>query len=1155
MTEKRVKAVVIFGLLLMSAVGEGESQSISCRNQHFAELGKPYVIACNASAEPRDIYWFKGRDTSSFPILTLEDGTYGGQEYQQGEYEFTNENALKINNTQLKHEGKYSVRVYFKEFDFDTTTTDLNVYIRPDPPCPLIDACGSTCTGCQLNVTTSGSLTCHVKGSRPMMDVDWIVTNQSGVSFTKEEQTHKEMGDRWYTAKTIEYTTPDCGADAIFRCIASLSDFPFASLLDTYSSTVRINTEACKELPSIEPTSSPKGRAWLIVVIGIIVFFPVLCAFFIACRLYSRRDTTQETTSGQNMEMQTKNTKPKPKKKSPEEMRNTLVEGLMKYYEKFCFIKPLPWGEPIPIQALYTTCQCTVTNVNGVVSHKDSDFLSSPEFNFDSNRVFIIADLGYGKTTYTQHLVSDWVSKMKPTKTDKKHKISEPILIYIHLKEVNPSMILSELVKEMMPAGIDLTLDDIVKIFMNFEFQVLLDGLDELSMSTISTNTSPESPTNDNEERVNLLQEEGENDDNLTVGNLLINKINTFKFKKIKVWVTSREVDNMQASFALPYSKVKMNGFRNSQVNEYIHKTCTYYFKSRSIPQIPLISESNMKESKLYATQKTKSDSNNQEMIVTKTTNNDSRPVTEGGCSNAESVKYENPMNMEKNDKNINEVTKENKQTTEEKENDTKEGTQTVDVEKLQNKELNDEKIDSNKRFTDDANNEANERNIIANEVSDDVTKKLIPAAHHDIRQEESEQKDNTVPRNQGQKPEAYDTLEILSKNVTECMELNEISQNFSKTPLLLIMIIHIITCRMLEPTGKYKEVNVNKLTTIIRLVITCLESRYVQKVENQSIQKDIKTLEYRLGKIAFENKMRLSLGKREYWNSTLGNEDTQLALAVGLLKYSKKVGSGGSQLEELAFSSYAGIMFYHEFFQEFLAAQFVPEEDKEWVWMDEFIKKSTDDATVRLLQFMFGMNHARLDNAVQSLLNEQKMWNNLIDCIYEISNFEKKQAIINDMNNKAGNRPGDNMNINIQHLNRKHHRVALTDFCDACNASDVRLRRMTLRGECAIDFIKDVTLLSLKFLIFIEMNINEDQFVSIITSLTNRKCPETLQFVKCSVPDRLNEEAKQTVESALKGLDMKIYHCKKTSPATMRVPKFNPKKGKWEKELFPKDL
>ncbi|PIK48761.1 hypothetical protein BSL78_14357 [Apostichopus japonicus] len=901
--------------------------------------------------------------------------------------------------------------------------------VRPGPPCPLIDACGSTCTGCQLNVTTSGSLTCYVNGSRPMVDVDWIVTNQSGVSFTKEEQTHKEMGHRWYTEKTIEYTTPDCGADATFRCIASLSDFPFASLLDTYSSAVRINTGACKEPPSSEPTSSPKGQVvWPFVFIGIVIVLVML--ILIACYLCRSRGTSLQIATPDYVEMQQP---PKQKKKSLEERKNTLVEGLLKYYEKFCFIKPLPWGEPIPIHALYTTCQCTVTNANGVVSQQESGFLSKPEFNFDcKNRVFIIADLGYGKTTYTQHLVSDWVSKMKTPKVGKKDKISEPILIYVHLKEVDPSMILSEIVQKMMPVGIDLMVADIVEIFLTFEFQVLLDGLDELSMSTISTDTSPENPTNDKEESVNLLQEEGQNDANLTVGNLLNYKINTDKFKKIKVWVTSREVDDMQASFALPYSKVKLNGFSNSQVNEYVHKTCKYYFESQAIPQLPLTPEPNMKGFKLDATQQAKSDANNQEMIESKSTNSDSRPVTEGRCSNSENAKYENPVNSEKNEKNISEVTKENKKTTEKKEQDTVEESQTVDCEETKEKT-----IDSNTGFTEGANNEANENNIISDDVSDDVTKKSIPDAHHENKQKESEQKDNTIPEKNVQTLEACDTLEILSEKVSECMELNEIFQNFADTPLLLIMIVHIITCRMLDPTGKYKEVNVNKLTTIIRLVITCLESRYVQKVNNQSIQKDIKSLEARLGKIAFENKMSLSLGKREYWNDKLGEKDTQLALAVGLLKYTKKVGSGGSQLEELAFSSYTGIMFYHEFFQEFLAAQYVPGSDKEWAWIDEFITKSTDDTTVRLLQFMFGMNHARLDKALNSLLKEQKMWNNLIDCIYEVSNIEKKQAIINDMVREA-NKTGVNVTLNIHHLDRKHHRIALTDFCDTCNASDV---------------------------------------------------------------------------------------------------------------------
>ncbi|PIK50770.1 hypothetical protein BSL78_09914 [Apostichopus japonicus] len=465
----------------------------------------------------------------------------------------------------------------------------------------------------------------------------------------------------------------------------------------------------------------------------------------------------------------------------------------MKYYEQFCYIKPLPWGEPIPIQALYTACQCTVTNVNGDVSHRDSDFLSTPEFNCDStNRVIIIADLGYGKTTFIQHLVSDWVSKMKTPKIDRKDKIREPILIYVHLKEVDPSMILSDLVEKMMPVGIDIMADDIVEIFMNFEFQVLLDGLNELPMSTICANTSPE--INDKEE---------------------------------------------------------------------------------------------------------------------------ARRVRTG---------------------------------------------------------------------------------------------------------------------NDVQTPEACDTLEKLSE----------------------------------------------------------------KKVNNESIEKDIKSLKACLGKIAFENKESLSPGKREYWNNNLGKEDTELALAIGLLKYSKQVRSG-----------------------DFLAAQYVLEEDKECAWIDEFIPKQSDNATVRLLQFMFGLNHAKLDKAVKALIKDQKMWNNLIDCFYELSNLKKKQSIVNDMIKEASI-PGGSMVINIHDLNRKHHKFALKDFCDACKTYNLKLGQLTFREECAIDFIRETTMPSLRLLTFLDMTINENQFVSIITSLTNKKCPEILQFENCSVPDELKGEAKHTVESALKGLGMK---------------------------------
>ena len=115
---------------------------------------------------------------------------------------------------------------------------------RPDPPCPTVDVCSSTFSDCRLNVTKSGDLSCYVQGSRPRIDIDWIVTNQSGISFTNKEQViryHDETGT-YLTTRTIHYTADGCGGKATLYCNASLSESSSRSILDSYNKTVQISS-------------------------------------------------------------------------------------------------------------------------------------------------------------------------------------------------------------------------------------------------------------------------------------------------------------------------------------------------------------------------------------------------------------------------------------------------------------------------------------------------------------------------------------------------------------------------------------------------------------------------------------------------------------------------------------------------------------------------------------------------------------------------------------------------------------------------------------------------------------------------------------------------------------------------------------------------
>ena len=107
-----------------------DANRINCEKIYFGEIGQLSYIECAVDGVKQDVYWFKGSDTSTYPILSFDDGQPEGVEYNKVEYELTDDKFLKIIDTQLKHEGIYTVRIYFDEFDFETTTTELRVYSK-----------------------------------------------------------------------------------------------------------------------------------------------------------------------------------------------------------------------------------------------------------------------------------------------------------------------------------------------------------------------------------------------------------------------------------------------------------------------------------------------------------------------------------------------------------------------------------------------------------------------------------------------------------------------------------------------------------------------------------------------------------------------------------------------------------------------------------------------------------------------------------------------------------------------------------------------------------------------------------------------------------------------------------------------------------------
>lgn len=433
------------------------------------------------------------------------------------------------------------------------------------------------------------------------------------------------------------------------------------------------------------------------------------------------------------------------------------------------------------------------------------------------------------------------------------------ILIHVHLKDVRDDELLSDIVRDMLPEGHKLTSKDIEEIFHTYDCIVVFDGLDEMSISA-RKRLEEQCQFDVVNETVSLSIERDQS--KLSIVNVLRNTIHSSRYQKLKVWVTSRDIDYMNSVFALPYSKIAFR-FSKDDAEKYINVTCKYYF---------------------------------------------------GLC-------------------------------------------------------------------------------------------------------------------------ERVSELESVKMEVNKLINVNEIVENFCETPLLLMMIIHIVTSRLVSDNKKYEKVNLNKLTSLMKLVIWCLESRYIDKLaKHPNETESIKEIKTKLGKLAFENQCTIST---EFWEQNLGKDLTGTALKIGFLKYADKVDLEGSTGTDLRQSSFSGIVFYHEYFKEYLAAMYILKNNKAWNQLNKYIEMSSDEGTARLLQFMCGLDHRESHNLFKILLKNQRMWNNLIDCMYEINDRALKKSILKDFK-KAHSSWTTIPIIKIKYLEKKHHRVALADFCKVCGDHDV---------------------------------------------------------------------------------------------------------------------
>lgn len=219
------------------------------------------------------------------------------------------------------------------------------------------------------------------------------------------------------------------------------------------------------------------------------------------------------------------------------------------------YIRPLGWGEDTSIHELYTGTMCHILDLNNDECNITSTSLSKSNF-LDNKRVLLIADIGQGKTALCKYMASQWLNK---TKEEQK----EEILFILQLNDIDITVGIGRNLHNLL--SLEITYEELCYIIRTRKCHILLDGLNNISQGNTKC-----------KEKEDLIGD-------IPVRRLFSDAMWN-QYPHLKLWVTSRYVDEWNCIFKKPYTKVTLSGFDDKQIDEYVVKTVSYYKRLSTSP-------------------------------------------------------------------------------------------------------------------------------------------------------------------------------------------------------------------------------------------------------------------------------------------------------------------------------------------------------------------------------------------------------------------------------------------------------------------------------------------------------------------------------------------------------------------------------------------
>lgn len=554
--------LVFVGFLQHNAVA-----IISCPEKKVIEFGSNASIGCISDREVTDFYWYKGDAESNDIIGSLVNRKKRVSEHYLGYYDVNNFGELVIINANLNHEFHYTIATFDASGIPEEDGLTVNITVTPNHSCPVIDIC-PTCEECIKQVNTTGTLKCSIRQSRPKITSNWFVNSTSGIEIYRPTYTAEKdfSTDTWNTSTEIIFVAAKCNQEAVFHCVAK-DDL---SLLKHWHSSIKIYTENCStDGLDIKNESSGTYTTVLAVVISV-----CLLVGFTACLICSirrnryNRKYTEDSDPGTDLEdNKSVSVNSQPSQRIPEKVR-TMISQLKDIYRPYCFVQSLPFEDPVPVDDLYTGCQCEVTSSDGKTSYLSSDKILTDESLSNERQVFILGNAGYGKTMLLKQIVKLWIEK----------EVNHSVLLFTSLKGASTDTKLTELLKTNVFKENVVDIDILEEAINKHDCLILLDGLECISLQDKPQSESTEEDGEDCKSFISIVGEKSPKP--ITVGEILGNGLNNNN-RTMTVWITACNREIMDKFGTNRNCRVMLTGVSEEQIKQYITNAYKYHIKSR----------------------------------------------------------------------------------------------------------------------------------------------------------------------------------------------------------------------------------------------------------------------------------------------------------------------------------------------------------------------------------------------------------------------------------------------------------------------------------------------------------------------------------------------------------------------------------------------